>query len=258
METQQRVALITGANSGIGRQLVLDLARRGWKVAGIARRSDALADLEAELAREQLAFAWGTADVTEARPLADEVAKLEGRLGPVELLIASAGVAGETPAESMDAAAIASIIQINLIGASNTVAAVLPGMLTRRRGHIVALSSLASFRGLPRQMAYSASKAGLNAMMESLRLDVKSHGICVTTICPGYIRTPQAVGMYKDDQLMAVEDATREILKAIDKKKRFHAFPRGVAAQLNLMRLLPQWLQDRLLVNAINKARTES
>lgn len=251
MESKQPVALVTGAGSGVGRQLVIQLIRRGWKVGGIARRQQPLEELAKELAAQQQNFAWASADVT----LAEQVAKLETRLGPTDLLIASAGVAGDTPAVGMDADAIANIIGINLVGVSNTIAAVLPGMLARRRGHVVAISSLASFRGLPGQMGYSASKAGLNALMESLWLDVKAHGLFVTTICPGYIDTPQAVDMYKAELLMPVEQAAREILKAIDKRKRFHAFPYWTAAQLRLMRLLPAWLQDWLLIRAINKAK---
>ena len=253
-----KIAMITGAGSGIGRQLAFDLAKRGWKVAGIARRPLALAEIEKELASQQCAFAWASADVTKAGELADHVARLETRLGPFDLLIASAGVAGQTPAVGMDANAIAEIININLIGVSNTIAAVLPGMLARRSGHVVALSSLASFRGLPGQMGYSASKAGLNALMESLFLDVQQHGIFVTTICPGYIDTPQAVGDYKAEYLMSVERAASEVLRAIDKRKRFYAFPRSTAAQLRLMRLLPNWLQDWLLRRAVAKAKKPS
>ena len=106
-------------------------------------------------------------------------------------------------------------------------------------------------------MGYSASKAGMNALMESLWLDVKDHGIFVTTVCPGQVRTPQAIGMYKDETMMPVEQAAREILKAIDKRKRFHAFPRSVALQLRLLRWLPAWLQDRLLVKSMKRAMVD-
>jgi short-subunit dehydrogenase len=255
MGTLQRVVLITGANSGVGRQLAIDLARRGWKVAGIARRKTGLEEVEQAMAAEKFSFAWASADVTHVESLAERVAELEARVGPIDLLIASAGVAGETPAVGITASAIADIININLIGTANTIAAVLPGMLARRSGHIAAISSLASLRGLPGQMGYSASKAGLNAMMESLWLDVKAHGILVTTICPGYIRTPQSVDMFKDEVFMRVEDASREILKAIDKRKRFHAFPRITAAQLQFLRFLPAPLQDWLVTRASNKAK---
>jgi short-subunit dehydrogenase len=254
---EDRSVLITGAGSGIGRQLVLDGSRRGWKIAGIDQNQHALIGVEKELRGTQRQFAWAEADVTQASTLTAQVGKLEEQLGPIDLLIACAGVAGETPAVGMDPKAINRIIEVNLIGVSNTIAAVLPGMLQRRRGHLAAISSLASYRGLPAQMGYCASKAGLNTLMQSLWLDVKHHGLFVTTICPGHTRTPQAVGSYKDEYLMPVEKAATEILKAIDKRKRFHAFPRYCQAELVLLKLLPTWLQEWLLVRRLEKVKEE-
>src|SRR5262245_29104737 len=255
MGTQPQVALVTGAGSGMGRQLVIDLCRRGWKVAGIDQNRQGLEELEQDLACEGQHFSWAEADVTQARPLAEAVARLEACPGPTDLLIASAGVWAETHAVGMDPESIARIIGINLVGVSNTIAAVLPGMLARQQGHVVAISSLASYRGLPGQMGYCASKAGLNALMQSLWLDVKNHGVLVTTICPGHTRTPQAVGIHKDAYLMPVEKAAGAILAAIDRRKRFHSFPRTVAAQLRLMRLLPAWLQEWLLVWRMDRSK---
>jgi short-subunit dehydrogenase len=251
------VALVTGAGSGMGWQVSRTLARRGWRIAGVDRNAAALQELARDLAREQRAFAWGVADVTEAAPLREVVDHLTGRLGPIDLLVASAGVAGETPAVGLQAAAVAHLIGVNLIGVSNTIAAVLPGMLARRRGHIVAVSSLASFRSLPAQMGYCASKAGLNALMQSLWLDVKGHGIVVTTVCPGHTRTPQATGMYRDEYLMPAEQAAAEILKAIDRRKRFHAFPWLAVRQLRLLRVLPARLQEWLVARRLRKIRKQ-
>lgn len=257
MEMEPQVALITGAGSGMGRQLVLDLCRRGWKVAGVDQNPLGLEELEQGLAAEQRDFAWAVADVTESASLAEEIGKLEARLGPIDLLIASAGVWNETHAVGMNAASIARIVGINLVGVSNTIAAVLPGMLARRQGHIAAISSLASYRGLPGQMGYCASKAGLNALMESLWLDVKSHGILVTTICPGHTRTPQAIGVHKDACLMPVETAASKILRAIDRRKRFQSFPWTVVAQLRLLRWLPMRLQEWLLLKWTKSVKAE-
>jgi NAD(P)-dependent dehydrogenase (short-subunit alcohol dehydrogenase family) len=250
-----RGALVTGAGSGIGRQLVIELAGRGWYLTGLDHDREGLKALEHELARRGHDFAWRAADVTDVGGLKEAMAKIGDTLGPVDLLIAGAGVAGETPAVDMDPAAIARIITVNLIGVSNTISAVLPGMLARRRGHIVAISSLASFRGLPGQMGYCASKAGLNALMQSLGLDVRHLGIHVTTVCPGHTRTPQATCMYKDEYLRPVEETVRQILKAIDRRKWFHAFPWIAVRQLRMMRVLPEWLQGWLLQRALGKMK---
>jgi short-subunit dehydrogenase len=133
------------------------------------------------------------------------------------------------------------------------VAAVLPGMLQRRRGHVVAISSLAALQGLPRQMGYCASKAGLNALMECLRLDVKDHGIMVTTICPGWTRTPLTEGKYAERELMSVDETTEEILYAVAKRKAFHAFPWYLVWELRLISLLPTRLRDWLLLHRMGK-----
>ncbi len=123
---------------------------------------------------------------------------------------------------------MARVIDVNLTGVANSVAAVLPGMIERRRGHLVAISSVASLRGLPRLLAYSASKAGLNAFMQGLRTEVKPLGLDVTTVCPGWIRTPMTAPLHaKLRDMMEMEPAIRHILHAIETKQAFYAFPRA-------------------------------
>src|SRR5262249_51890473 len=134
--------------------------------------------------------ACAVADVTDPAALQQAVSALAARLGPVDLLIASAGLGYETAALTPAPEAFNAIIQVNLIGVANSIAAVLPTRVSLRRGHIVALSSLASYRGLPSMSAYCASKAGVNALVESLRVEVRRHGIFTTLVCPGWIRTP--------------------------------------------------------------------
>ena len=106
-------------------------------------------------------------------------AQLEAQLGPTDLLVASAGVGRETSALDFDADVFAETVRINLIGVSNSIAAVLPGMCERRRGHLAALSSLASYRGIPRMAAYCASKAGVNAVDGRLARRIADSGDCL-------------------------------------------------------------------------------
>jgi short-subunit dehydrogenase len=254
MVRERGVALITGAGGGIGRHVARQLAQRGWKIAAIDERPDGLESLKQELAGNQQICEWIEADVTDAEVLSTKVIELASKLGPVDLLVACAGTAPETPADDIDAQKIEHVIRINLIGVSNTVAGVLPGMLKRRSGHIAAISSLASLRGLPCQMAYCASKAGLNAFMESLRLDLRDQGIRVTTICPGWTRTAQTEG-YDDKDLMEVEETAQEIIKAIDRRARFYAFPRRMVWQLRLLNLLPGWAQDFLVLRRVRQLK---
>jgi len=119
-------------------------------------------------------------------------------------------------------------------------------MIERGSGHVVGVSSLAGFRGLPRAAAYSASKAAMTTFFESVRLDVKKHGVDVTIIQPGFIRTPLTEGRTANMPfLMELDDAIPYFLRAIERKKRFAAFPWQLATIVWAGRLMPGWLYDR-------------
>lgn len=242
------VALITGAASGIGRALALALAKRGWAIAALDCRDEGLISLASELAAEQKRCAWAVADVTQAEQLQSKVRELEQALGPTDMLVASAGIGLETSALDLHAADVARVIDVNLTGVANSIAAVLPGMLERRRGHLVALSSVASFRGLPRLLAYSASKAGLNAFMEGLRVEVRPLGLHVTTICPAWIRTPMTAALHgKLPDMLELDDAIERMIRAIEKKQVYCAFPRATVRRLRILGWLPRSWQDAFL-----------
>ena len=247
-----RVALITGAASGIGRQLALLLSREGARIAALDLAAAGLASLEAELKSAGGRCATAVADVTDAAAVRDAVSALESQVGPTELLIASAGVGRETSADAFSAEDFAQTVRVNLIGVANSVAAVLPGMRQRRRGHLAVLSSLASYHGIPRMAAYSASKAGVNALMDALRVELRDSGIACTTICPGWIRTPMtAQHNLPGVRMLEVEDAARRILTALHRRRSFVAFPAGDVWQVRLLRYLPRpaadWLAYHLL-----------
>jgi short-subunit dehydrogenase len=239
------VVLITGAGSGIGYELARTYAGQGWAVAGLDCRPDGLAKLGEEIGRLKGRYASAVADVLDGGALAAKVAELEQALGPIDRLIACAGVGIETSAIGLDAGDMAKVIGVNLIGVSNSIAAVLPGMLRRRRGHLVALSSVASFRGLPRMLGYCASKSGLNALLEGLRVELRPYGIATTTICPSWVRTPMTAAVqHRLRDILELDYAARRIVWAIDRKKPFYAFPRRTAWTLRLLRWLPIAWQD--------------
>ncbi len=243
-----KVALITGAGSGIGRALAVTLSRKGTAIAAIDVRAEGLRSLAEEMAQENRPFAWALTDVTDAPDLKAKTAELETRLGPIDLLIANAGIGSETSALHLDAAEMARIIGVNLIGVSNSLAAVLPGMLERKAGHLVAISSVASFRGLPRMLAYCASKSGVNAIMDGVRVEVSTHGLHATTICPAWIRTPLTTQVdVPMENLLEPEEAARLIVKAIEQRRPFYAFPRKMVWRLRVLGWLPLRWQDNML-----------
>jgi short-subunit dehydrogenase len=245
MDSKPSVAMITGAGSGIGRALARLLAREGYAIAAIDRVEEGLRSLEAELNAEQKRCAWSVADVTDAAGLAQATRDLEVKLGPIDLMIANAGIGIETSGLSYSAEDMAKVINVNLIGVSNSIAAVLPGMLERGRGHIVGISSVASYRGLPRMLGYSASKAGVNAIMDGLRVEVNPLGIHVTTICPCWIRTPMTANISGHlDGILEVDDAVREIAWAIRTRQIFFTFPRSMRWTMRILTWLPRSWQD--------------
>jgi NAD(P)-dependent dehydrogenase (short-subunit alcohol dehydrogenase family) len=251
-----RVALVTGAGSGIGRQLALDLTRAGAAVAALDLTPEPLTALGQELAGKR--FAWALGDVTERDSVGKAVAQLEESLGPIDLLIANAGIGRETSALQFKAADFEAQIRVNLIGVANSIEAVLPGMIQRRSGHLVAMSSLASYHGLPFMAGYCASKAGVNAMMDGLRVELQPLGIAVTTLCPGWIRTPltQHSDFAKFDML-EVADATRLMLDAIRRRRPFYAFPGHGVRRVRLLKWLPtswgDWLVRRMLAARVKR-----
>lgn len=241
-----RVALITGAASGIGRQLALSLAAEGARIAAVDRQSDGLDRLSSDLKGKTIACA--IADVTDRAAVHSAVTRLEEQVGPTDLLVASAGIGIETPAETFRAEDFIAQIQVNLIGVINTLDAVLPGMCQRRSGHIAALSSMASYRGLPHMGGYCASKAGLNSLFDSLRVELRPKGIAVSTICPAWVRTPLTTPLgLPNKEIMEVEDAVRLILAALHARRPFLAFPSGKAWQARLLRHTPQPISDWLI-----------
>lgn len=253
-----RVALITGAGNGLGRELALALAKEGAVIAAVDVSADSLARLEGDLKAAKVASA--VADVTDRTSLRSAVDRLQERLGPVDLLIANAGIGRETSALSFQAGDFEEIIRVNLIGVSNSVEAVLQGMLKRRSGHLVAISSLASYRGLPRMAGYCASKAGVNALMDALRMEVKPLGINVTTICPGWIRTAMTANLdVPMPQILDCDDAARRILDAVRRGKAFYAFPAQSARRIRFLHWLPcsvsDWCMHRVLRSLTKLAR---
>ncbi|NBO92304.1 MAG: SDR family NAD(P)-dependent oxidoreductase [Planctomycetia bacterium] len=252
---RDRVVLITGAASGIGRQLALLLAAEGAKIAALDLQAQGLESLQTELVGRT--FVRRTVDVTDLSALRQVVRDIEGQIGATDIVIASAGLGRGTPAAAWRAEDVNSILNVNLLGVVNTVDAVLPGMRQRRTGHFVVMSSLASYRGLPHMAAYSASKAACNTLCDSLRVELAGDGIAVSCVCPGWINTPmtQAIGI-PSRLMMSLDDAALQIREAIRSRRKFVAFPLISAWQVWLLRSLPRPLGDWLAGLLLRKIRS--
>ena len=242
------VAVVTGASSGIGRALAFRLAARGYAVGLLARRRRALEEAAAHIADQGGRALVLPGDVRDAARVREHVQTCERELGPVVLAVANAGIGHPTPAAALDVETVRAVLDVNLLGAVHLFAAVLPGMIARRRGHLVGISSLAGFRGLPEHAAYCASKAALTVFMESLRLDLRGTGIRVTVIHPGFVKTPMtANNPHPMPFLQDLDGAAGRILRAIDRRRRLYAFPFPLAALARLAHWLPAAWYDRLI-----------
>lgn len=254
------VTLITGASSGIGRSLARRLAQRGDAMGLVARRKDLLDSLAAEIKAgggQALAL---VCDVTDQKQVQAAVARCEAEWGPVTRLVANAGGGQATFVESFSASEVADVVQLNVVGVANCIEAVLPGMLKRGQGHLVATGSLAGTRGLPTAAAYSAAKAGVANLMESLRIDLRGRGIAVTLLLPGFVRTKPG-GKHNNKRKpfrQDLETATGRMERAIIARQPRLAFPWLLAFAFGAMRLLPSELYDRLLAGRGRKPASKS
>lgn len=185
---ENKVVLITGASSGIGRATARTLARSGARVVLSARREDRLKELAGEIGENA---AWLVSDVTRREDMEALVSLARERFGRVDVLFANAGV---MPGGSMSELKIAdwmSMVDINIKGVLNAMAAVLPVFLEQKRGHIVVTSSMAGTRSVPGNAVYCGTKHFVRAMLDSFRMESVTEGtnIRTTTIYPGAIWT---------------------------------------------------------------------
>ncbi len=239
---------ITGASTGIGLALARELARRGHRVALAARRTELLDAEVAALTAAGLTALSVTCDVADAAAVEAAVRRVEALWGPIDLAIANAGLGDPSPIAVMTLADAQHIMQVNFMGMLHLFAAVRPTMLARKSGHFVGVASLAGFRGLPMSGAYSASKAAMQAFLESARVELRDQGIAVTTVNPGFVKTPLTDrNTVSKPFMISAERAAVIVADGLERRKREVNFPEPTATAMRALRLLPNWLFDALV-----------
>ena len=237
--------MITGASSGIGRGMALEIASRGANLGLLARREDLLNEIVDEASSRGGKAVAATADVRNAEAVREAAERFRQQLGPIDVLIANAGIGTADHAVQLKPEHVAEVIGINVLGAVNSVAAVAPEMVARGQGRLVAISSLAAYRGLAKSAAYCASKAALSSYFESVRIDLRDTGVGVTIIHPGFIKTALTSGREaKMPYLMELDDAVKKIVSAIEKEKKTYAFPWQLATIVRAGLLMPPGMYD--------------
>lgn len=187
-----KIAFITGAGKGIGRETALHLAREGVKVGLIARTADDLKKNAEEIEAAGGTAAYATADVSNLGEVEKAVAELTEKIGKADILINNAGIAKFGNFMDLDPEEWKRVVEVNLFGAYNVTRAVLPQLIEKNSGDIINISSTAGEKGGPVMSAYSASKFGLLGLTESLAMEVRKHNIRVTALTPSTVATDLA------------------------------------------------------------------
>lgn len=244
MTPQHGCAWITGASSGIGAALARELASRGWTVAISARRQK---ELDAIASGHDNIHAF-ICDVTDRAAMRQTAKRIEGALGPIALGIMNAGIYLPTDFPNFDAELFDRTFDVNLGGVVNGLDALVPSMVERGQGHISLVASVTGYGGLGTSAAYGASKAALLNMAESLAMDLRANGVHISSVAPGFVRTPATdSNKFPMPFIIEAEDAAKRLADGLAKNKTHIAFPKRFTFLLRLINLLPRRFYVRLV-----------
>jgi short-subunit dehydrogenase len=250
---------ITGASSGIGQALAARYAQAGWRLALVARRTEVLQAWVASQGLGSDRAAIFGADVADAEQIVAAGRRCIAECGLPDVVVACAGISvGMDTAVRADLDVMRELFAINNIGLAATFHPFLAPMRERRSGTLVGVASVAAIRGLPGHGAYSASKAGVVAYCESLRVESRGSGVSVVTLLPGYVATPlTARNSYSMPFLMEPEAFAERAFRAIEAGTSYRVIPWPMGLLAKLLRLLPNRLYDRLLAGRGRKPRRD-
>jgi len=234
----RKVAWVTGAGKGIGREVAKRLSDDGWSVAVSARSEDDLRRLASDCRAETIhSFPL---DVTDLSATVETVARISARLGPPDLVIFNAGTHLPLTADRFSVEDFRALVETNLMGTVNGLSQILPQMIARKSGHVAVVASLAGYRGLPTAAAYGATKAGLINMCEALNPELAQHGVRLTLINPGFVRTSLTDrNDFPMPDIISVEKAAAKIMRGLAANSFEVAFPWRFAFMMKLLRMLP-------------------
>lgn len=259
---ENKVVIVTGASSGIGKALAYRFRKAGARVMLAARREDALKTIAADLGNEEQ-VAWCVTDVAQKEDCENLVAQTLSKFGRIDVLINNAGISMRTLLKDTEAEVIERVMQVNFSGTLYCTKAALDAVM-KTKGSIVGVSSIAGYRGLPGRTGYSASKFAMHGLLEALRTELLETGVHVLVACPGFTESnirktaltadgsAQGETPLKEAKLMSAEEVADRIFNAVQKRKRTIVLTR----QGKLTVFLNKWLpgkMDRLVFNHFRK-----
>jgi NAD(P)-dependent dehydrogenase (short-subunit alcohol dehydrogenase family) len=240
MPRQWNVAWVTGASSGIGAEIALQLAAAGTRVGASSR------NLPSTPAHPNIVHF--PADVQDARAVERAVAEVEEKLGPIDLAVLAAGAYEPFDAASLDSRIFDRINAVNYLGVVRALGALLPKMMGRKSGQVAIVASVAGYTGLPKSAYYGPTKAALINLAESLWLEMRPHDVRVSVVNPGFVKTPMtARNKFRMPFLMDPPKAARLTLDGLRKGRFEVAYPWPFVMLLKSLQFLPRNLKLLLL-----------
>jgi short-subunit dehydrogenase len=254
-----KVAVVTGASSGIGRELARQLAQADARVGLVARRTAELDELAREIRAQGRIALPIPADVADRDQMERAIQAIRDELGPIDIMIACAGVGMPTLLDPVNVSDVEAMIRVNVLGVVYSIAAVLPEMLRRQSGRLAAVSSLSGYVSLPGESGYCASKAAVNSYLAGLRAHLRGRGVTVTTLCPGFVQTAMTESNnFWMPGLLSAEEAARRMLRAVRRGTRVYNFPWTTALLTKLVGTLPEPLVVQLMAGYNEEAASQA
>lgn len=254
MRYREQVVVVTGAAGGIGRALCMRLGREGARLGLIDKNAVALEKLQNDLTAAGFRCTSANADVGNRDQARAAIRSLEAKLGPVDILVAAAGICAISPIDDPRIGQLEEMVRVNLLGTAFVVEAVLPQMIERRRGHIAGIASLAASCPLPFESAYCASKAAVAAYLESLRAPLRRRGITITVAYLGFVKTAlldsllEETGAPPPPGTVDADKAAAKISDGIRRGARVIRFPASTACLVRMAGWLPAALYDWVMI----------
>lgn len=246
-------ALVTGASQGIGRLLALELARRGARVALVARQTDKLAAVASEiraLERRALVLTCDVGNPDEVRATVNEV---RSEWGAVDVLVNNAGYGRHARFLEWDVADIERMMRINFLGSVYFTKALLPAMVERKRGWIVFVASVAGRIGVPDESGYAASKFAMVGLAEALSIEVEEQGVHVLTVCPGAVDTEffddearARMPPVAKDSMIRPEQVIQATFRALERGQHEVTVPGGIRAGYVVRAVAPEFMRKQV------------
>ena len=241
---QKKTAIITGASDGIGAAFTRLLIKKGWKVIGISRSSSKLKALSKSVPSSKHSFKYFPCNVQDFKKLKTIANEIEAP----DLLFLNAGIYSPVNASEINLNVYKNHLNVNYLGVLNSYEAFLPGLLNKQNGHIIIMSSVSGWIGLPKAAAYGPTKAALRSFAQSVRYDLNPKGIKVQLCSPGFVETQAtSINDFYMPGLMNVEEAANLIFKYMSSNKFEFSFPLSFSVFMKIFWHLPDKISSYLI-----------